>query len=140
MMVRFPDMLGFISSVESCKIESKGVNGMSLQQNMAAFLCAAMQQQGKSLSEFSAELGISRNALYDYSCGEGNPTILTVEHIADKMGVSPAALILDKVPQDGRGVTLPLLETLQCVGELSAEGRQRFTELFLEMVELWNKR
>ena len=70
---------------------------MSLQENMAASIRAIMKNRHKSLSEFSAELGISRNALYNYLRGRGNPSIATLEHMAKNLGVSPAALMLGEM-------------------------------------------
>ena len=65
---------------------------MGLQENIAVNMRAIMERQQKSLTEFSEELGISRNALYDYIRCKGNPSIATVEHIAEKLEVDPAAL------------------------------------------------
>ena len=66
---------------------------MGLQENIAVNMRAIMERQQKSLTEFSEELGISRNALYDYIRCKGNPSIATVEHIAEKLEVDPAALM-----------------------------------------------
>ena len=112
---------------------------MSLQENMAAVIQEAMRRNNKSLSEFSEELGISRNALYDYSKGEGNPTFSTLEHIAKKMGIHPAALVLGVFDRDRQEISHLLLDTVQSVSELPEEKRARFAELFLEMVKLWDE-
>jgi len=112
---------------------------MSLQENMAAFIRAAMRSQHKSLTEFSDELGISRNALYNYLHGKGNPSVATLEHMAQNLGVDPASLVLGLFDLDRREITLLLLDTIQGVAELTEEKRLRFAELFLEMVKLWNE-
>ena len=112
---------------------------MSLQEKIAAYICEVMKREKKSLTEFSEELGISRNALYNYSTGEGNPTILTLEHIAEKMGVDPAALIVGILNLDQREVLLLLMQTIKDVAKLPEEKRARFAELFLEMVKLWDE-
>ena len=111
---------------------------MSLQENMAAVIRDAMRRNNKSLSEFSEELGISRNALYDYSKGEGNPTFSTLEHIAERMGIHPAALVLGVFDRDRQEISRLLLDTVQSVAELTEEKRLRFAKLFLEMVKLWD--
>jgi len=131
--------MGFLSNVESCRIKAKGEIDMGLQENMAAFIREVMKRNHKSLSEFSEELGISRNALYDYSTGEGNPTILTLEHIAEKLGVNPASIILGVLDLDRREILLLLMDAIQDVAELTEENRLRFADLFLEMVKLWDK-
>ena len=87
---------------------------MSLQENMAASIRAIMKNRHKSLSEFSAELGISRNALYNYLRGRGNPSIATLEHMAKNLGVSPAALMLGVFDTDRRQVMLTLLQPSRC--------------------------
>lgn len=112
---------------------------MSLQENLAAAMRTIMEQKQKSLTEFSVELDISRNALYDYLRGKGNPSIATLEHIADKLNVMPAFLMLGLFEQDEREVVLVLLNTIQKLSELPPEKRLKFAELFLEMVALWNE-
>ena len=113
---------------------------MSLQDNLAAVIRALMKQKDKSLSEFSEELGVSRNSLHAYSKGEGNPMLSTIEHIAERLGISPAALILGAL--DGGSqyeISQLLLDTIQRVSELTEEKRLRFAELFLELVKLWDE-
>ncbi|MDE7218973.1 MAG: helix-turn-helix domain-containing protein [Oscillospiraceae bacterium] len=112
---------------------------MGLQENMAATIRAVMEKENKSLSEFSEELGISRTALYDYIRAKGNPSAATIEHIAERMGISAAALVSDHPCSDQTGTTLLLLGTIQEVAKLPKEDRLRFAELFLEMMRLWAK-
>lgn len=112
---------------------------MGLQENIAAYIRDVMKREHKSLTEFSEELGISRNSLYDYSTGEGNPTLSTLEHIAERLGIDPAALILGVLNLDQREVLLLLTDTVQDVAKLPEEKRLRFAELFLEMVRLWDE-
>lgn len=112
---------------------------MRMQENIAQFIRTVMEQQDKSLAEFSEELGISRNALYAYRSGSGNPTISTLERIAEKLDVDPAFLLLGVHEQEGNAPALLLLDTVQSVVELPERQRQRFTELFTEIVHLWNE-
>ena len=90
---------------------------MGLQENIAAAMRAVMERRGKSLSDFSEELGISRNALHDYLRGRGNPSIATLEHIARKLEIDPAALVLGLFELDKRESALLLLDTIQEVAE-----------------------
>lgn len=110
---------------------------MGLQENLSAVMRAVMERQGKSLAEFSEELGISRNALYDYLRGRGNPSVSTLEHIAQRLEIDPTAL-LGLSALDQREISFLLLDTIQEVAELPEERRLRFAELFVEMVGLWN--
>ena len=112
---------------------------MSLQENMAASIRAIMKNRHKSLSEFSAELGISRNALYNYLRGRGNPSIATLEHMAKNLGVSPAALMLGVFDTDRRQVMLTLLGTIGGMADLPEDKRLRIAVLRLELVKLWTE-
>lgn len=113
---------------------------MGMQENIAVSIRTIMERRKKSLSEFSEELGISRNALYDYIRGRGNPSITTLEHIAEKLELDPSVLVLGLFELDQRETALLLLlDTIQGVAELGEEKRIRFAELFLEMVRLWNE-
>lgn len=127
----------FISFVRFYIILSKGGEIVGLQENIAANMRAIMERRQKSLTEFSEELGISRNALYDYIRCKGNPSIATVEHIAEKLGVEPAAL-MGLFELDQQEAALRLLDSIQSVAALTEEKRRRFVELFLEMVALWS--
>ena len=112
---------------------------MGLHENIAATIRTIMEQKQKSLTEFSEELGISRTALYDYLKARGNPSIDTIEQIAEKLEISPAALMTGLMDMDHKEIVLLLLDTIQSVAELSEENRVRFAELFLEMVGLWDE-
>jgi len=111
---------------------------VGLQENIAVNMRAIMERQQKSLTEFSEELGISRNALYGYIRCKGNPSIATVEHIAEKLEVDPAAL-MGLFALDRQEAAFWLLDTIKEVAALTEEKRRRFTELFAEMVALWSE-
>lgn len=85
---------------------------MSLTENLAAAILAAMKQRHMSLTEFAEELGVSRTALHDYVKARGNPSASTIEHIAKKLGISTAALMTGMMDLD-QEITLLLLETIQ---------------------------
>lgn len=112
---------------------------MGLQENIAAAIRAVMERKHKSLAEFSEELEISRTALYDYLNAKGNPSAATIEHIAAKLEISPAALMTGLLELDRKEIVLLLLDTIQNVAELPGGKRVRFAELFLEMVGLWSE-
>lgn len=91
---------------------------MGLQENIAATIRAVMERKHRSLTEFSEELGISRTALYDYLKARGNPSAATIEHIAEKLEISPAALMTGLMELDHKEIALLLLDTIQSVAEL----------------------
>lgn len=52
-----------------------------------------MKERKMSLDEFADLLGISRSMLQVYLKAEGNPSIKTLEYMADKLGISAFDLI-----------------------------------------------
>lgn len=112
---------------------------MNLNEGLAVSIRTIMKQRRLSLSEFAEELDISRTALYGYSRGEGNPSMATINHIAQRLGISPAVLANGLAELDHREIALLLLDTVQGVAELPEDKRLKMAELFLEMVKLWNE-
>ncbi len=112
---------------------------MKLQQNMANVLRAMKKASGKSMTEFSEQLEISRSALQEYMSGEGNPNMTTVEHMAERLGVSPFLLYFGALGEEQIEVLLQLLETLKLLEGLTPARRRRFAQLLLDMVRLWEE-
>ena len=83
---------------------------MEIQKNMALVLSALRQENGKSLDEFSQELEISRSTLQEYLSGKGNPSLSTVEHLAEKLGLDASILMSGGFSADQFQVLLKLLE------------------------------
>lgn len=112
---------------------------MEIQRNMANVIRTLKEASGKSLSEFSEELEVSRSALQEYLSGEGNPSADTIEHLAGKLGVDTLFLISGVFSGDQIGILLKLLEMLKLLSGLSPDQRIRFVQLLQEMVSLWNE-
>lgn len=111
---------------------------MNLHESIAEAIRRIMKERNKSLTEFAQELDISKNALYSYLRGDGNPSISTLEGIAKKLEIEPAALLLGVLDRgDRQKIAMAILETFQNVALLPEERRMRFAELFLEMMKLW---
>ncbi len=66
---------------------------MTLRENLADSMAAIRRAQKKSLSEFAEELAISRSSLQDILKGKGNPTLSTVELVADQLELDPLLLL-----------------------------------------------
>lgn len=111
---------------------------MQIQRNMAAVIRAIKETSGKSITEFSSELEISRSALQDYLSGKGNPSMSTIDHLAEKLGVDASFLISGVFSQDQVMVLLKLLDLTQFLSGLSPVQRVRFSELLVEMLALLN--
>ena len=60
---------------------------MEIRKNLSAIIRIRMKESGKSLTEFSEELEISRSTLQDYLAGKGNPNVATIEHLAKKLNM-----------------------------------------------------
>lgn len=110
---------------------------MEMQQNIANMMRALKEANHKSMAEFSQELEISRSSLQDYLNGTGNPSIRTVEHIADKLGINPLLLVCGSFQADQTNTILLMLNTTKEVMSLPEDKRRRFAELFAQIVSLW---
>ena len=109
---------------------------MDLNKNVAAVLSIMKTERQKSMTEFSEELEISRSALQEYLSGAGNPNLTTIEHIAQKLNVSPYFLLLDDFNDEQLGVFMKMIDILSLVSDLPSEKRKRFAELLFEMITL----
>ena len=90
------------------------------------------------MTEFSEELEISRSALQEYLSGSGNPNLTTIEHIAQKLNVSPCFLLLGDFKEDQLCVFLKMIDILSLLSDLPPEKRKRFAKLLFEIISLWD--
>lgn len=97
---------------------------MALQKNLADIMTAIRAEQKKSLSEFAEELSISRSSLQDILKGKGNPTLSTVELIAEQLGADP--LLLLSCPESEMRTTVYLAHLLDWFQQLPSEEQQEF--------------
>ena len=111
---------------------------MNLNKNLAAVLNIIKSKHQKSMTEFSEDLEISRSALQEYLSGAGNPNLTTVEHIAQKLNVSPYFLLLGDFNEEQLSVFLKMIDILSLLSDLPVEKRKRFAELLFEMITLWD--
>ena len=112
---------------------------MEMQENMAELIRLAMEKKHMSLQEFSKELEISRTMLQAYLRGKGNPSLKTIIHLAEKLDLDPAVFLTGMGDLEHPRIVLLLLDTVQGIAELSDARKQRFAELFLDMVKLWSE-
>lgn len=112
---------------------------MGMRENMAEMMRLMKQYSGKSVGEFSEELDISSSTLQEYLNGKGNPTVSMIEHLAEKLGVAPLALVAGKIEPEQSQIVILLLDTIQAVANLPRPRRLKFAELFLELVQLWEE-
>ena len=137
--VRYAHITVFHSAVDFCIILSKGGITISIQENLAASIRFMMEVRRQSLTEISEKAEISRSMMQEYVKARGNPSLATIEHLAEKLDVDPAALLTGMLGMEQTECALPLLGVIQQVAELDQEQRIRFAELFLEMVQILSK-
>lgn len=110
---------------------------MDIQHNIANFLSAYKRQRGLSAAEFSEELEISRSVLQDYLAGRCNPRADTIEHIAKKLNISPAALVSGGlISQSEYDLIFVLLDTLEAFHGLSPDRQHEGVDLFIRLLRL----
>ena len=93
------------------------------------------EKEGVSLEAFSEKLGISKTSLQNIERGGANPTLETVEQVADALGVSP----LDYDTEEFRIAWL-LLDLLERFEKLSAKERGEAMKAFNLLVETLSKK
>ena len=105
---------------------------MTIRKNLSKVLHSC--QHGRSLEEYSSELGVSKSMLQTYLSGQGNPRADTLEQIAERLNLSPVGLLSGEEPK-GYYVP-PLLNTLEAVSNLSEEERRQFCSCFHQLLLL----
>lgn len=110
---------------------------MGMRENMSEVMRMLKRYNKKSVEEISTDLDISSSTLQEYLSGKGNPTVSMIEHIAEKLGVDPIALVSGKIEAEQSQIVFLLLDTIQAVADLPQPRRLKFAELFLELVNLW---
>lgn len=90
------------------------------------------------MAEFSEKLDISKATLQSYLSGEGNPTLDTVDHIAEHLGVEPISLLAGMRGEELRA-GMYFSKVLCKLEAMAPEDRQEFQELAARMVALWVK-
>lgn len=110
---------------------------MSLQKNVSEAMRLLKAQRNLSMTEFSAELDVSKATLQTYLNGTGNPSLGMVEHMAEQLGIDPMFLLA------GGGSGGPFqayyyFSGLLCIlKELPDEKRRKFEVLFHQILALW---
>ena len=112
---------------------------MEISKIMASVIRAFKDESGKTLSEFSEELEISRSTLQEYLSEHGNPNLSTLEHLAKKLGTDVTFLITGSFHDSQFRVLLKLMDILHLLSGLSPCRWKKFAELMLELISLWEE-
>ena len=78
---------------------------MKIEKNISATLKKEMERRGRTLMEFSSELGIPRSTLQGYLKGTSHPRVDSLEELAKKLGISPAKLVSGEECTGGAGIS-----------------------------------
>ena len=107
---------------------------MTLQKNLSNTMNALRVSRRQSIAEFSEELGISRSSMQELLKGNGNPRMDTIEHIAARLQMDPAALLSCSFSQGQMETALLLLQAIDTFPALSDEKRKRAAALLQELI------
>lgn len=107
---------------------------MTLQKKLSNTMNALRISRRQSITEFSEELGVSRSCMQDLLKGNGNPRMDTVEHIANRLHMNPAALFSCSFTEEQLETALLLLQTVKVFSKLPEEERKRSAALFHELI------
>ena len=105
---------------------------MEMQDMLADRLKQKRALSHASLEEYSKELWISKSALQKYEAGTGNPTLATVQTIADHLHESPAQLLGMYSEEEMEAAGL-MFRTLEWSMGLSEGSRRELAVLFREL-------
>lgn len=111
---------------------------MGIQKNMALVIRTYKERKKLSTADLSDQLEVSRSTLQEYLNETGNPRADTIDHIAEKLGMDSAVLVTGVFDQSQLRIIMLFLDTINEVSKLSKKQKHRFSQLFLEMISLWN--
>lgn len=115
-------------------VNEEGDNIMDLQKNLSNSMRFIRASRHQSITEFSEELGIARSTLQLILSGKANPTIDTIELIAEQLCMDPLLLLSsDKSYTDSAAL---VAEVIHKISFLDNAQRERFLTLFQELVLL----
>ena len=109
---------------------------MEIRGNIAKALRAYKDLSGKTYAECAKELAISPTDIKDYISGRGNPSISTIEHIAEKLGIDVSFLVSGTFSQSQTEVLYSVLNVIGLLEKVPASNRVRVAELLLEIIDL----
>lgn len=108
---------------------------MEIRANIAETVRRVMQEQGKTLSELSAELDVPLSSMKNYANGTKNLRADTIEMLAEKFEITPAELI-SQLPS-GLAEAEVTVRAARAFSSLAMEKQSQGIELFLKLVDLF---
>lgn len=109
---------------------------MKIQENIAGYLKQAMQDQGKSMTEFSKGLDVPLASLKNYMKAASNLRADTIELLAKKCHITPAELI-SGAPSGWKEAKAALCVANEAA-HLTREQQAQVIHHFLALVDLFS--
>ena len=112
---------------------------MKINETLACKLSIMRKLYGKSLVEFVEEIDVSKTTLQNIEAGKANLTLNMVETIANRLGISPMALISDEYDARHLYTAKLFLEFLKSFRNLSMEDQTEAIILFDRLVRILSR-
>ena len=109
---------------------------MKIRENIATILKLAKEARHMTLTEFADFLQISRSQLQALMNQTANPRIGTIEHIADRLGISVEVLIGTTFTGKLSAIITFILETIKLPEILPEQNRAVLTKLLIKFIRL----
>ena len=120
-------------------IVNKGGDPVNIKQNLSKSLKSYRSLERKSLVDFAEKLSIGKTTLQDIESCKANPTLDTVQQIADRLNVSPLSLLSDCYDPSDLHMAQLLLHTLDRFDQLSIEDQEKGVILFDALIRILSR-
>ena len=112
---------------------------MNIKRNLSETLKVYRSLEQKSLVDFAEELSIGKTTLQDIESCKANPTLDTVQQIADRLHVNPLSLLSDCYDASDLYMAQMLMGSLDRFERLSIEDQKKGVILFDELVRILSR-
>ena len=112
---------------------------MNIKRNLSETLKVYRSLEQKTLVDFSEELSIGKTTLQDIESYKANPTLDTVQQIADRLHVNPLSLLSYCYDASDLYMAQTLLGSLDRFERLSIEDQKKGVILFDKLVQILSR-
>ena len=117
----------------------KGVIFVNLQDALSANLSALKRSRGQTTAELAEDLGVSRSNLQKMLNKQANPTIDTIQYMAEQIEADPLMLLFGDYSGKQHVLMLHLLQSMVLVSDLGPGQRRRLAELIQQIISLFGE-
>ncbi len=112
---------------------------MNLQDALSANLSALKRSRGQTTAELAEDLGVSRSNLQKMLNKQANPTIDTIQYMAEQIEADPLMLLFGDYSGKQHVLMLHLLQSMVLVSDLGPGQRRRLAELIQQIISLFGE-